>query len=101
MANLATTYRHLGKFTEAEKLEIQVLDAMNPIISAPLVLATSSTTTLQETVATIQEQTQPSRKRKQPNFAPTLVNRKVPTAVGLDGCPLKKRPVYDYVLVTE
>ena len=27
MANLATTHRHLEKYTEAEKLEIEVLDA--------------------------------------------------------------------------
>jgi len=26
MAHLAVTYRNLGKYTEAEKLEIQVLD---------------------------------------------------------------------------
>jgi len=32
MANLASTYRNLGKCTEAEKLEIQVLDASNSIL---------------------------------------------------------------------
>ena len=32
MANLASTYRHLGKYTEAEKLNIQVLDARNKMI---------------------------------------------------------------------
>jgi tetratricopeptide (TPR) repeat protein len=29
MANLAAIYQHLGKYTEAEKLEMQVLDASN------------------------------------------------------------------------
>jgi hypothetical protein len=32
MANLAVTYGSLGKYTEAEKLEIQVLDARNRIL---------------------------------------------------------------------
>ena len=32
MANLAATYRNFGKYTEAEKLEIQVLDARNRIL---------------------------------------------------------------------
>jgi len=32
MANLATTYRNLGKYTEAEKLEMKVLDASNRIL---------------------------------------------------------------------
>jgi hypothetical protein len=32
MGNLASTYRNLGKYTEAEKLEIQVLDARNRIL---------------------------------------------------------------------
>ena len=32
MANLAVTYRHLGKYAEAEKLEMQVLDARNRIL---------------------------------------------------------------------
>jgi hypothetical protein len=32
MANLASTYGKLGKYTEAEKLEIQVLDARNRIL---------------------------------------------------------------------
>jgi hypothetical protein len=32
MANLAATYRNLGKYTEAEKLEMQVLDARNRIL---------------------------------------------------------------------
>ena len=34
MANLAVTYRKLGKYTEAEKLEIEVLDARNRILAA-------------------------------------------------------------------
>jgi hypothetical protein len=32
MANLASTYRNLGKYTEAEKLEMQVLDASDRIL---------------------------------------------------------------------
>jgi tetratricopeptide (TPR) repeat protein len=32
MAHLAITYQYLGKYTEAEKLEIQVLDARNRIL---------------------------------------------------------------------
>ena len=32
MANLAATYQSLGKYTEAEKLQIQVLDAQNRIL---------------------------------------------------------------------
>ena len=32
MAHLALTYGHLGKYTEAEQLEIQVLDARNRIL---------------------------------------------------------------------
>jgi tetratricopeptide (TPR) repeat protein len=32
MANLASTYQNLGKYTEAEKLEMQVLDARNRIL---------------------------------------------------------------------
>ena len=32
MGNLATTYQNLGKYTEAEKLEIQVLDARRRIL---------------------------------------------------------------------
>ena len=32
MANLAATYRNLGKYTEAEKLQVQVLDASNRIL---------------------------------------------------------------------
>ncbi|KIJ93719.1 hypothetical protein K443DRAFT_684247 [Laccaria amethystina LaAM-08-1] len=32
MANLAATYQNLGKYTEAEKLEMQVLDARNKIL---------------------------------------------------------------------
>jgi hypothetical protein len=32
MANLAATYQNLGKYTEAEKLQMQVLDARNRIL---------------------------------------------------------------------
>ena len=32
MANLAATYHELGKYTEAKKLKIQVLDARNRIL---------------------------------------------------------------------
>jgi tetratricopeptide (TPR) repeat protein len=32
MGNLAVTYSNLGKYTEAEKLEIQVLDVRNRIL---------------------------------------------------------------------
>ncbi|KIJ93731.1 hypothetical protein K443DRAFT_12658 [Laccaria amethystina LaAM-08-1] len=32
MANLAATYQNLGKYTEAERMEIQVLDARNRIL---------------------------------------------------------------------
>ena len=32
MGNLAVTYKHLGKYTRAEKLEMQVLDARNKIL---------------------------------------------------------------------
>ena len=32
MENLAATYQDLGKYTKAEKLEIQVLDARNRIL---------------------------------------------------------------------
>ena len=32
MANLAVTYGHLGKYKDAEKLEIHVLDARNRIL---------------------------------------------------------------------
>ena len=93
MANLAETYQHLGKCKEAEKLEIQVLDATIPIVSTPRLIATFSDKTLQDTIATVQEQTQPSRKRKQPNFVPTLVTGKIHAAIGPDGHPLRKRYV--------
>jgi folate-binding Fe-S cluster repair protein YgfZ len=94
MRSLAATYQHLGKYIEAEKLDIQVLDATNPIVSTPWVIATPGTTTFQETVATIEESTQPSRKRRQPNFVPTMVTGKMPAAIGPDGRPLKKRYVF-------
>jgi hypothetical protein len=32
MANLAATYQNLGKYTEAEKLKIHVLDTRNRIL---------------------------------------------------------------------
>ena len=32
MANLAATYHELGQYTEAEKLDLQVLDASNRIL---------------------------------------------------------------------
>ncbi|EDR15344.1 uncharacterized protein LACBIDRAFT_301528 [Laccaria bicolor S238N-H82] len=56
----------------------------------------SSTTTLQETVAIIPEQTQPSRKRKQSNLFPTLVTGKVPTTIGPDGYPLRKSDCHGF-----
>ena len=58
MGSAAATYQHLGKYTETEKLEIQVLDPTNHIIGIPWVMETSGITTLQKTVATVQEQTQ-------------------------------------------
>ena len=62
-----------------------------PIVSAPGVVASSSTTTLHETVVTFQDSTQPSGKRKQPNLVLTPVTAKVPAVIGLDSHTLKKR----------
>lgn len=42
----------------------------------------------------------PSRKRKSPDSIPTLVAAKIPAAVGPDGRPVKRKPGYDYVVVT-
>ena len=64
-----------------------------PVVSAPWVIASSSTSTPHETIATVQDSTKPSKKRKQPNPTPTLVTAKAPAVVGPDGRPLKKPPV--------
>ena len=55
MGCLVAEYQGLGQSTEVEELDIQVLDATTSIVSEPWVMATSSTTALQENVATVQD----------------------------------------------